>query len=223
MKKLLIVILAMSVLHPTAAWAGTAEIEASLTPESRFYWFDRMAEKLQLLLTLDGEAKAGVLSKIGLERLAEAESVENTATIGRLISDYLDNEKEASELAGDAPGAVKKKILKAAARATKRLEKRAAKFDKPTFATVADRVRAMTSKHLRVLERRIENAPEAAVPALRRAREKSSHGNSTAPAAVGKRVSGPDSSETVEGAEDLDEQDQAETGRGRRGKGRGRH
>ena len=70
---------------PTAAIAGPAEGKAGLTPESRFYWFDRLAERVTLLFTLSPRNKSEALSKIGLERLAEAQEVESSETVGGLI------------------------------------------------------------------------------------------------------------------------------------------
>ncbi len=103
MRRTIPFLLFLMLLAPTAAIAAPANVEAGLSPESRFYWFDRMAERITLLFTLDTQDKSQALSKIGLERLAEAEEVESQETVGSLISDYLKNQRQADDLAGDDP------------------------------------------------------------------------------------------------------------------------
>lgn len=88
-----------------SAFASTpalaADVSAGITPGSPFYWFDRLAERIQLLFTLDPQAKVQALSRIGLERLAEAQQVEDEKTVGELISEYRSNQEEADKLAGN--------------------------------------------------------------------------------------------------------------------------
>lgn len=101
MKKFVIIIIALLLLSPAPAFAATSDAEAGLTPDSWFYWFDRLAERIQLVFTFDAQAKAEALSGIGLERLAEAQEVEDEATADQLISEYSDNQEEATQQAGE--------------------------------------------------------------------------------------------------------------------------
>ncbi len=95
MKKLIILFILVNMLiFPATALAQTSQTEAGLTPDSLFYWFDRLAERIVLIFTLDPQDKVNALSKMGLERLAEAEESEAKATIGSLLSEYLTNQKE---------------------------------------------------------------------------------------------------------------------------------
>ena len=155
MKIFITLLLLLMLLSPATAIAATTEVEAGLDPDSRFYWFDRMAERIKLVFTLDPQAKSEALSKIGLERLAEAEEVEDEETVGRLISDYLKNQKNAQDLAGDdidtlavlnddqsqaleqlnnlvdeGEGAVEQRAAKAMTATTRLLEKQAKKLEK---------------------------------------------------------------------------------------------
>jgi len=91
-------ILIFLLLTATPALAG--EPAAGITPGSPFYWFDRLAERVQLLFTFDPQAKVQALQKIGLERLAEAQEVQDPKTVGELISAYQTSQEEADELAG---------------------------------------------------------------------------------------------------------------------------
>lgn len=82
MKKIAPILLVLIFLSAAPANAATTDVEAGLTPESRFYWFDRLSERIQLIFTLNPQNKSAALSAIGLERLAEAEEVEDEATVG---------------------------------------------------------------------------------------------------------------------------------------------
>jgi len=102
MKKVLVLfILLFMLLIPATALAESTDTEAGTTPDSLFYWFDKMAERIFLLFTFDPQDKAEALSKIGLERLAEAEESDNEETIGKLISEFVKNNEKAEALAGD--------------------------------------------------------------------------------------------------------------------------
>lgn len=97
MKKLIAI---LTIFFLTAAPALASEVGAGVTPNSPFYWFDRLAERVQLLFTLDPQAKVQALQRIGLERLAEAQQVEDPKTVGELISAYRANQEEAEAAAG---------------------------------------------------------------------------------------------------------------------------
>jgi len=95
MKKLIILfILLHIVIFPATALAQTSETEAGLTPDSFFYWFDRLAERIILVFTLDPQDKVNALSKFGLERLAEAGKTDDKVIVGSLISEYLTDQNE---------------------------------------------------------------------------------------------------------------------------------
>jgi len=101
MKKVVILfILLYMVVFPAMALADTGDVEAGLTPDSRFYWFDRMAERIIALFLLHPQDKANALSKTGLERLAEAQEVDDEATVGELISEFLTTQKDIQLIAG---------------------------------------------------------------------------------------------------------------------------
>ena len=108
MKKIILIIITLVLLIPTPALANTNIDTAGVTPESRFYWFNRLAEGITLVFTFDSRSKSEALSRIGLERLAEAEAVSDDATAGQLISDYLENQREAIRLVGNDPAALEK-------------------------------------------------------------------------------------------------------------------
>ncbi len=101
MKRMVWFIVFMLFVMPNAAWAGSGGVEAGLAPGSNFYWLDRLAERVSLVFTLSPRNKAKALSKIGLERLAEAEEVDTTETIDGLIADFVAGQEKARELAGD--------------------------------------------------------------------------------------------------------------------------
>jgi len=88
------------VVFPAIALADTGGVDAGLTPDSRFYWFDRMAERIVTLFLLHPQDKVNALSKIGLERLAEAQEMDDEATVGELISEFLITQKNIQLIAG---------------------------------------------------------------------------------------------------------------------------
>jgi len=101
MKKVIILfILVYVVVFPVTALAQTSETEAGLTPDSLFYWFDRLAERVTLIFTFDSQDKVEALSKFGLERLAEAREINDSALIGSLISEYLTGQREIEQNSG---------------------------------------------------------------------------------------------------------------------------
>lgn len=256
MKKIVPLILLLMLVAPATALAAPADVEAGINPDSRFYWFDRMAERVTLLFTLDPQAKSTALSKNGLERLAEAGEVENEETVGKLVSEYLKNQRQAESLAGDdidtlaainedqgqaleelnelienGEGVGEQEAARALAATTRLLERQAKKLEKlaakdspkaaekaakvidktttrlshladklskksdessatagkKTAEELSEHVLAATAKHLQVLERVLENAPESARPAIEAILESSATGQGTAAEAVKRR------------------------------------
>ncbi|KKK80603.1 hypothetical protein LCGC14_2821830, partial [marine sediment metagenome] len=100
MKKLICVTIAIFLFSAGSAFAQSS-VPAGVSPGSPFYWFDRISERIQLVFMLDPQDKAEALSRIGLERLSEAQEVDNDETVGKLISDYQKNRRQAEELSGD--------------------------------------------------------------------------------------------------------------------------
>lgn len=103
MKKLICLTIAIFFLTAGNAFAES-KVTAGIGPESPFYWFDRLAERIQLVFTLDPQDKVKALNKIGHERLLEALEAQEAAsgeTVGKLISDYQKSRKEAEALADD--------------------------------------------------------------------------------------------------------------------------
>lgn len=72
----MIILLALSLLAPGAYAAKEAEEESNdlIAPDSKFYFLDRLKEKIDLFLASD-EEKAKLKSKHGQERLAEAKKM----------------------------------------------------------------------------------------------------------------------------------------------------
>ena len=100
MKKLICLTIAIFFLTAGNAFAES-KVTAGIGPESPFYWFDRLAERIQLVFTLDPQDKVNALKKIGHERLLEAQEATSGETVGKLISDFQKSRKQAEELAGD--------------------------------------------------------------------------------------------------------------------------
>ncbi len=101
MKRVVWLIVFMLLVAPNTAWASPGGVEAGLAPDSHFYWLDRLAERVSLGLTFNSQNKAKAVSRIGLERLAEAEKVDTTETIDGLIAEFVSGQEKAKELAGD--------------------------------------------------------------------------------------------------------------------------
>lgn len=77
-----------------------AELEAGLTPDSFFYFLDKLVEDIRISLASTPEDRAKILAEIALERLAEfnsLESEEQMEYIEDLINDYIDTIGQATE------------------------------------------------------------------------------------------------------------------------------
>jgi len=102
MKKLAFITIALIILSTSPALAGN-KVPAGVNPDSIFYWFDRASEDIELFFTFNNEEKVKALSNFSLERLSEAEAVNDEETIVELLSDFQENQEEAEELAGENP------------------------------------------------------------------------------------------------------------------------
>jgi oligoribonuclease NrnB/cAMP/cGMP phosphodiesterase (DHH superfamily) len=149
MKKLvnLLLILSFSILIlPNKALAQEETIdtvEAGLTTESPIYFLDRWAEAIELFFTSQ-EEKPEKLLQFAQERLAEMEEIADTAT------------EEELEVLGEEYEDELDKI----------------ENEEGVTEQLKERVREARERHIRVLERVRENAPEQAVPGLERVLER---------------------------------------------------
>lgn len=170
--KCLPVVLIFFLLTASPAFAG--EVAAGVTPGSPFYWFDRLAERVQLLFTLDPQAKVQALQKIGLERLAEAKEVQDPKTVGELISAYQTNQEEADELAvsnSDSLTTVSEGLGTAIARLNELLETAKAEGREKAAAALSKAIAKLTRTSER-LEKLAAKMPEKAKEKAAKAAEK---------------------------------------------------
>ena len=81
MKKYILIFSAVLLLTPFSALAQTTLPGAGLTPESSFYFFDRIGEALQEFFTFNPEAKARLQITFAAERVAEIKIILETKLI----------------------------------------------------------------------------------------------------------------------------------------------
>lgn len=158
----------------TVTPAFASEVAAGVTPGSPFYWFDRLAERVQLLFTLNPQAKVQALQKIGLERLAEAQEVKDPKTVGELISAYQTNQEEADELAGsnsDSLTTVSEGLGTAIAKLNQLLESAKAEGREKAVAALTKAIAKLTHTSER-LEKLALKMPEKAKEKAAKAAEK---------------------------------------------------
>lgn len=77
-----------------------SEVDSGITPDSFFYFFDKLIEDIRVSLTSSEAEKARLLAEIALERLAEfngLESEERAEYMEEIISDYIDAIGQATE------------------------------------------------------------------------------------------------------------------------------
>lgn len=122
-----------------------------MTPDSPFYLFDTMGKKIGLFFTLGPEAKASKALEYAEERLAEVQAMatgNKTKELTRAAGDY------------DEFLAVVNQKLEEANR-------------QGVSANISERVALAIARHLAVLDRVKERAPEKAKEAIARARDES--------------------------------------------------
>lgn len=145
--------------------AETAELPSpGITPDSPFYFFDTLSERIGLFFARSAEAKARKSLEIAEEKLAEAEVM-------------ADQDKEdAVETAVNRYG----ETMSVAAGALAQAAKTGEGFDEALKSLIAQ----ATSKHLSVLSEVYEKVPEKAQGAIQQAMEKSGRGGEEALKAI---------------------------------------
>ena len=139
---------------PVIAAVETAEtlpVEPGITPDSPLYGVDRFVENVQVVITTDELKRAELRYKFAEERLAEANDMSKknkTELADRAVEDYENELNETEKEMGKAVALGK------------------------NITALTEHVAAMTSKHLVVLQRVYEKAPESAQLALLRVIEK---------------------------------------------------
>jgi len=157
----------LSVLAQDSAVVSSGESEANqenlppagLTPDSPFYFLDEWGEKISLFFTFSPEKKVEKALSYAEEKLAEAQVMaekNKTRAIERLTERY-------------------REYLSEAENRINKIEEKNQKREK-----VAQRVAEATGKHLEVLERVIEKAPEKAREGLLKAKDASLNGQQVA-------------------------------------------
>ena len=126
-----------------------------LTPDSPFYFLERISEGIGTFFTFGDLKKAERYAKLATERVAEAQAVV---------------EKGKPEAVGKALERYEDQLSEALARAE------TAKAKGQKIERVTEIVATATSKHLTVLEGVLEKVPEAAKEAVAKALEKSRMG-----------------------------------------------
>ncbi|HDM32116.1 MAG TPA: hypothetical protein ENG32_02025, partial [bacterium] len=127
-----------------------------LTPDSPFYFLERIFEKIGTFFTFDELKKAERYAKLAAERIAEAKAM--------IEKGKIEAAKIALERYEDQLGKALNK--------TERAKNKGKKIEK-----VAEIVAKATSKHFSVLEKVKEKVPEAAKEAINKALEKSKNGH----------------------------------------------
>lgn len=139
---------------------GEAELpDPGLTPDSPFYFLERISEGIGTFFTFGDLKKAERYAKLAAERVAEAKAVVD---------------KGKPEAAEKALKRYEHQLSKALAKAE------TAKAKGKDIERVIEIVAIATSKHFTVLEGVLEKVPEAAKEAITKALEKSKNGHITA-------------------------------------------
>ncbi len=165
MRKTFLLIALLSLLFSlgTGVFAQEAELpKAGTTPDSPFYFLERILESIETFFTFGNLKKAERYANLAAERLAEAQFIAG---------------KEKPELIEKTLARYEKQLEKSMARAEKAQSK-----DKNTekVMEVATRVGQATSKHLEVLAEVYEKVPEEARSAVENAMKASIKGHTKA-------------------------------------------
>ncbi len=149
MKKIILPIIVLSLLFGGVAFAQDDNLpDPGLTPDSPFYFLERIAERIGTFFTFGDIKKAGRHTALAAERLAEAKVMA---------------EKEKPKLLEKTLERYENQLVKALLR-TKKAETKG-KDTKEITKTITE----ATQKHITVLERVLEKVPEQAKPAIERA------------------------------------------------------
>ena len=146
---LVVMALLMGILISPALAQENINVDTGITPDSPFYFVDNFWKSVRLTFTFNKIRKIERRMEFARERLAEAEQMSK------------ENKVEAME--------------RALERYEKQIQHAEEKIEKRT--ELADKVAEMTAKHLKILERVIDKAPENARAGLERALEASEKGH----------------------------------------------
>ncbi len=127
-----------------------------ITPDSPFYFLDKMGEKIGMFFAFRTESKVKKALKYAEERLAEAEAMAN--------ENKAEKATKATENYQEQLNMIQNRIQEA-------------KQKGKSVEEVSSRVAQATSNHLAVLEDVLQKVPEEAKPAIERARERSKNGH----------------------------------------------
>jgi tRNA G46 methylase TrmB len=161
MKKISLILVPLVLLgFVSGVFAQETELpDPGLTPDSPFYFFERIAEGVGTFFTFGDVAKAERYAKLAAERIAEAKAVVD---------------KGKPEIAEKALIRYRGQLEKALAKAEQ------AQAKGKSVSEVTETVAQATAKHLTVLEEVLERVPEQAKAAIIRAREVSVTGQAKA-------------------------------------------
>lgn len=96
--KIFIMIMALMILFIPGAFAvETAQVEAGLTPDSPFYFMDRLGESLSVAFTFNDEGKAVKHLEFAEERLSEMQITNKTDKIEDLQENFAKNLQKSEE------------------------------------------------------------------------------------------------------------------------------
>ncbi len=180
MKRLAIMTVAFLILSASPALASE-RVPAGTGPDSIFYWFDRAAEDIELFFTFDKGDKVKALSNFSLERLSEAEAVNDDETVTELLSDYQENQEDAEGLAEDNPDSLaflSENDSGALDQLTELIESIGEDGQKKAataFTQAVSRLTRLSTKLEKIADQGSGNASEKAAKAVAKAAERLSH------------------------------------------------
>ncbi len=162
MKKVSLLLLSAGIMFSFGAGALAQEFElpkAGLTPDSPFYFLERISEGIGTFFTFGDLNKAERYANLASERIAEVQAV---------------TEKGKPEAAEKALIRYKDQLEKSLARSEE------ARTEGGAVAKVSETVAEATGKHILVLEEVLEKVPEEAKEAITKAKEASTAGQRNA-------------------------------------------
>ena len=157
MKKATLITISLSLLFGGAVFAQETELpKAGLTPDSPFYFLERIAEAVGTFFTFGDIKKAERYTALAAERLSEAKAVMEKTSLDKAPDKKLKLVEKTLER-------YENQLVKALIR-TKKAETKGKNTEEVT-KTITE----ATQKHLIVLEEVLEKVPEEAKPAIRHA------------------------------------------------------
>lgn len=152
----------------TFAQAET-ETSAGITPSSRFYFIDNLGEWLSIKLTFNPIKKVEKKLQNASERLAELKALKDEGSLDKENAEELKDRYQ--KLSDDVEASVKD--LKAKGK---------------DISALVKKMEDLTARHIAVLEKVLEKAPEQAKDALEKVLEKAEQGHEKAIEAIQKEV-----------------------------------